>query len=118
MLAQISAKEKSQNPIHSYSDLGKYTLGWFGKLIVDGFMITGQMGVTTGYLLVFGHQMDQVVCYESLFEYCGYKNYFMALAAFIIIPVCWLKSFFFVGYISLASNFCLLSASKLNWSQL
>jgi hypothetical protein len=75
-------------------------------------MLCSYMGATTAYLLVLGQQMDQVVCYESLFEFCGYKNTYMALAIFIITPVCWLKSFRFVSYISQASNFFLFSASK------
>lgn len=48
--------------------------------------------------------MDQVICYETLENSCGYKSLYIAVAAFILIPICWLRSFKYIAYISMASN--------------
>ena len=54
--------------------------------------------------------MDQVICFES--DLCNNKNLYISLAAFILIPVCWLRSFKYLAYVSMASNVFLFFACK------
>jgi len=54
--------------------------------------------------------MDQVVCYETQEEMCGYKSAYIAIAAFVLIPICWLRSFKYIAYVSvLASAFLVIA---------
>lgn len=38
------------------------------------------------------------------------KSYYIAIAAFILIPICWLRSFKYLAYVSMASNVFLIFA--------
>jgi len=96
--------------ISSYSDLGNAALGTAGGQFVDFCMVFAQLGFAIAYLLFFGAQLDQVVCMETGF--CEYKVFYISCAAFILIPVCWLRSFKMLAYVSMAANCFLFFACK------
>lgn len=110
MKLQIDAKVKLNKVIHSYSDLSEQALGKSWKVVVDAFMIVSQLGFAIAYLLFIGAQFDTVVCYEN--EVCGLSALYIALAAGVLIPVCWLKSMNMLAYFSIAANFLLFFACK------
>lgn len=43
-------------------------------------------------------------------NFCGYKSMYIAFAAFILVPICWLRDFKNLSYVSMASNVFLLFA--------
>ena len=71
-----------------------------------------QLGFAIAYLIFIGQQMDQVICFETLYEQCGIKGLYIFIAAFILVPICWLRSFKYLAYVSMASNIFLVFARK------
>ena len=57
--------------------------------------------------------MDQVICFETLYDMCNEKGLYIFIAAFILVPICWLRSFKYLAYVSMASNVFLIFACKL-----
>jgi amino acid permease len=112
MKLQILATKKVTTPVGSYSDLGKAILGVRGKKFVDFCILTSQTGFGIAYLIFIGQQMDQVICFETLYEDCNYKGLYIYIAALILVPICWLRSFKYLAYVSMASNIFLCFASK------
>lgn len=47
-----------------------------------------------------------------MYEECNMKNFYISMAAFILIPICWLRSFKRLSYVSMASNVFLSLACK------
>ena len=58
--------------------------------------------------------MDQVICFETLYDMCNEKGLYIFIAAFILVPICWLRSFKYLAYVSMASNVFLIFACKSN----
>lgn len=54
--------------------------------------------------------MDQVICFETQQDECNMKGLYILIAAFILIPICWLRSFKYLAYVSMASNVFLVFA--------
>lgn len=54
--------------------------------------------------------MDQVICFETYMEQCNIGGLYIFIAAFILIPICWLRSFKYLAYVSMASNVFLVFA--------
>ena len=54
--------------------------------------------------------MDQVICFETLYDQCNIKGLYIFIAAFILVPICWLRSFKYLAYVSMASNIFLIFA--------
>ena len=54
--------------------------------------------------------MDQLICIETQQDYCGFKNTYIFLSALILVPICWLKTFKFIAYISLFANISIIFA--------
>jgi len=101
---------KAPVPVANYSELGEVILGPRGKAVVDVCIVSSQIGFAIAYLIFIGSQMDQVICFETMYEECGFKSFYISLAAFILIPICWLKSFKKLSYVSMASNVFLVVA--------
>ena len=112
MRLQILATEKVSTPVKSYSELGMAVLGYRGKQFVDFCIMTSQTGLAIAYLIFIGQQLDQVICFETQYENCNLKGLYIYLAAFILIPICWLRSFKYLAYVSMASNIFLLFGRK------
>ena len=112
MRLQILATEKASTPVKSYSELGMAVLGYRGKQFVDFCIMTSQTGLAIAYLIFIGQQLDQVICFETQYENCNLKGLYIYLAAFILIPICWLRSFKYLAYVSMASNVFLLFGRK------
>ena len=112
MQLQIAACEKCNEPIGNYSELGQAILGDSGKKFVDFCILASQSGFAIAYLIFIGQQMDQVICFETLYEQCNIKGLYIFIAAFILIPICWLRSFKPLAYVSMASNIFLIFARK------
>ena len=68
MKLQIAARNRVNGPVLNYSDLGQAILGSRGKSFVDFCIMTSQLGFVIAYLLFIGNQMDQVICYETLYD--------------------------------------------------
>lgn len=43
-------------------------------------------------------------------QVCGFKTAYIAFAAFVLVPVCWIRDFTNLAAISLVANFFLLTA--------
>lgn len=96
--------------MNTYSDLALMSHGPLGKLVVDLCLYTSQIGCCVAYLLYVGKQFDQVICFET--DNCGNKNDYIMLGALLLIPVCCLRSFKFIGYLSGFANMSIVFASK------
>ena len=51
-----------------------------------------------------------MICFETLYDQCNIKGLYIFIAAFILIPICWLRSFKYLAYVSMASNVFLVFA--------
>ena len=94
----------------NYSELGMAVLGDRGRKFVDFCILLSQSGFAIAYLIFIGKQMDQVICFETLYEQCNIGGLYIFIAAFILIPICWLRSFKYLAYVSMASNIFLVFA--------
>lgn len=112
MKLQIKATEKCDVKITSYSELGEHVLGLRGKQFVDFCIMTSQTGFAIAYLIFIGQQIDQVICFETMQDACNIKALYILIAAFILVPICWLRSFKYLAYVSMASNIFLVFARK------
>jgi len=110
MHLQIACKRKMGDHIGSYSELGYAVFGVYGKAFIDLCIFVSQIGFCVAYLLFVGNQMDQVICYETLFDYCGMQKVYITFGMLILIPICWLKTFKFIAYISLFANVSIIFA--------
>lgn len=81
-------------------------------------MLTSQTGFAIAYLIFIGQQIDQVICFETLYDMCNEKSLYIFIAAFILIPICWLRSFKNLAVVSMASNVFLIFARKSSLSSL
>ena len=52
------------------------------------------------YLLIFANNLDLVVCEETQGDICGNQQPYVMVAALVIMPVCWLRSYGCISYIS------------------
>lgn len=103
-------KEKVGAHITSYSELGYAVFGANGKAFVDFCMVVSQFGFCIAYLIFIGNQLDQVICLETQQDYCDYKNTYIIVSCIILVPICWLKTFSFISYISLFANISIIFA--------
>eukprot|EP00347_Sterkiella_histriomuscorum_P020215 403338649 len=108
MRLQIYCKEKYGSKYETYSDLGHVIFGRLGKLVVEFCLISSQLGCGVAYLLFIGKQVDQVICQAS--DFCNKKQLYIAIAAMILMPLCWLKTFKKVSYISGFANVSIVFA--------
>ena len=53
-----------------------------------------------------------MICFETLLNNCDNKSLYILIAALILVPICWLRSFKNLAYVSMASNVFLLFACK------
>jgi amino acid permease len=98
--------------VETYSDLAYLTHGRLGKAIVDFSLYTSQVGCCIAYLLFVGKQFEQVICYESDETFCGKKSDYIMIGALILVPVCCLRTFRFISYLSGFANMSIVFASK------
>ena len=101
---------KCKNPVANYSELGGEVLGPAGRRFVDFNIMASQLGFGVAYLIFIGQQMDQVICFETQQDECNMKGLYILIAAFVLIPICWLRSFKYLAYVSMASNVFLVFA--------
>jgi len=73
-------------------------------------MVVSQFGFCIAYLIFIGNQLDQVICLETQQDYCDYKNTYIIVSCIILVPICWLKTFSFISYISLFANISIIFA--------
>ena len=110
MKLQILCKEKAGGNISSYSELGMAVFGPNGKAFIDFNIVLSQIGFCAAYLIFIGNQLDQVICIETQQDFCNYKNTYIMASCFVLIPVCWLKTFKFISYISLFASISIIFA--------
>lgn len=51
-----------------------------------------------------------MICFETAEDECNMKSLYILIAAFVLIPICWLRSFKYLAYVSMASNVFLVFA--------
>ena len=51
-----------------------------------------------------------MICIESQQDYCGYKRKYIIMGALLLVPVCWLKTFKFISYVSFFANISIVFA--------
>lgn len=68
MMLQIAATMKVPTPVGNYSELGMAVLGKKGQKFVDFCILLSQSGFAIAYLIFIGKQMDQVICFETVYE--------------------------------------------------
>lgn len=83
-------------------------MGDKGRKFVDFNILSSQTGFAIAYLIFIGQQMDQVICFETLYEECNLKFLYIIIAGIILTPICWLRSFKYLAYVSMASNIFLI----------
>lgn len=112
MQLQIAVKCAIKKTIRNYSDMGVETLSPRGQTFLNFCLISSQIGFAIAYLIFIGNQVDQVICFETMYEECNMKNYYIALAAFLLVPICWLRSLKNLAYVTMAANIFLVAARK------
>lgn len=113
MMLQIKCKMRYQSKnivAETYSDLAYQTHGRLGKIVVDLSLYTSQIGCCVAYLLFVGKQFEQVICYQT--GVCDRKSMYIMLAAMALVPVCCLRTFKFISYMSGFANASIVFASK------
>jgi proton-coupled amino acid transporter len=116
MMLQVTCKLKYGTSVETYSDLAYLAFGSIGKFAVDFSLFTSQIGCCVAYLLFVGKQFDQVICFETSETFCGKKSDYIMIGALILIPVCCLKTFRFISYMSGFANVSIVFAGKLSIS--
>lgn len=53
-----------------------------------------------------------MICFESDEKYCGKKSDYILLGVLVLIPVCCLRTFKFISYLSGFANMSIVFASK------
>ena len=71
-----------------------------GKTLVDVMLFAAQFSFCMCYMLIFANNIDLVVCEETQHDYCGNQQSYVMLAALVILPVCWLRTYGCIAYIS------------------
>ena len=94
-------KLKLGRHVTSYSEMGLACYGNTGKFTVDFFVMIAQIGIGIGYLIFNGTQINQVICYETHGEVCGYKTQYICIAVLILIPILWVKSLKKLSFVSM-----------------
>ena len=117
MMLQIECKLKYGGRVETYSDLAFVVFGRYGKIVVDFSLFSSQIGCCIAYLLFVGKQFDQVICFETDEKFCGKKADYIMLGALIVAPVCCLRTFKFISYLSGFANMTICFASKLQYPQ-
>ena len=111
-MLQVTCKLKYGTSVETYSDLAYLAFGSIGKFAVDFSLFTSQIGCCVAYLLFVGKQFDQVICFETSETFCGKKSDYIMIGALVLIPVCCLKTFRFISYMSGFANLSIVFASK------
>jgi proton-coupled amino acid transporter len=112
MMMQVECKLKYGTAVETYSDLAFVVFGKYGKMVVDFSLFTSQIGCCIAYLLFVGKQFDQVICFETGEKTCGNKANYIMLGVLIVIPVCCLRTFKFISYLSGFANMTICFASN------
>ena len=47
--------------------------------------------------------MNQVTCFETQQDECDVKNLYILITALVLIPICWLRSYKYLSYVSVGS---------------
>ena len=63
-------------------------------------------------MLRAGEQVDQVICHETVGDYCDHKSVYIWLSVFVLIPICWIRNLGYLAYVSLFSLVVLIFGSK------
>lgn len=69
-----------------------------------------QFGFCIAYLIFIGKQLDQVICLETQESICNNQSTYIMVGAFIVMPICWLKTFKYIAYVSFFSNISIIFA--------
>ena len=102
-------KETGQTrEVKSYTDLAERVHGSNGKLAVIIFMFIVQFSCCVGYLYFVAMVMDEIICDQSNFSYCGHNTLYKFLMLFITIPLSLLKTYTYLSYVSMSGIACAL----------
>ena len=112
MNMQVALKQNKFTDVKNYSEMGYAIMGHPGKFLVDLCLIVTQIGVGIAYILFIVDQVDEVMCYETHFIHCKLKVLYACLFTFILVPICWLKTFKYLSYVSLVGNISIVFACK------
>lgn len=50
------------------------------------------------------------MCYETDFIHCKLKNFYAFLFALVLVPICWLRTFKYLSFVSLIGNVSIIIA--------
>ena len=106
MRLQIYAKNKLAYPINSYIEMSRSCLSQREIQLTEFCLLTSQLGFFVAKFIFMGNQFEKIICHNL--KYCNLKNYYIAISAFIVIPICWLRSYKYLSYFTLASNVILV----------
>ena len=51
-----------------------------------------------------------MICIETQQDYCNYKNTYIMVSAFLLVPICWLKGLKYISYVSMFANASIIFA--------
>ena len=82
------------------------------KAFIDFCITFSQVGFCIAYILFVGDHIEYVACFESNNQFCDKKNFYMALSAIFLIPICWLRTLKFISYVSFMANITIVFSCK------
>jgi len=92
--------------IGSYSQLSKHVFGRVGKVVVDVSIWIMQLSCCISYLYFIGKQLQDVVSHETDFKEGAW--FYILLLTVPAMPICWIKTYTFLSYFSMAGIFVAL----------
>ena len=102
MILLVRAKHRLARPITSYTALSLFVLSDSENQLTDFCVLTSQIGFVVSKFIFMGGQIEKVICYNL--HQCHFKDQYIALICFVVTPICWLRSYKYLSYLSLASN--------------
>lgn len=81
--------------------------GSIGKTIVIIFMFIVQLSCCIGYLYFVALILETIICDKA--EFCGYKTYYKLAMIIPTIPLCLLKTYTNISYVSIAGITCAMT---------
>ncbi len=100
-------KNGRYSEVKSYTDLAERVHGNFGKTIVIIFMFIVQLSCCIGYLYFVALVLETIICNEI--NFCFYKDYYKLGMIIPTIPLCLLKTYTNISYVSMTGIACALT---------
>eukprot|EP00347_Sterkiella_histriomuscorum_P016583 403352633 len=92
--------------ITSYTDLATRIHGVWGKVVVIISLYIVQLSCCIGYLYFIAQNLDNIICDQTNQQYCDRKTMYKFLLMIPTIPICLIKTYTYLSYVSMTGIFC------------